>query len=70
MAFDGVEGVMTVGHLLSVITMILLLKPTLRNSRISSKIELSSSDNENQLVEDTSEGNETDEKNSKNEDTK
>lgn len=68
-AFDGVEGVMTVGHLLSVITMILLLKPTLRNSRISSKIELSSIDNENQLVEDTSKGSETEEKNSKNEDS-
>jgi|GEM_PF-3250772 len=68
-AFDGVKGVMTVGHLLSVITMILLLKPTLRNSRISSKIESSSSDNENQLFEDTSKGNETEEEKSKNEDS-
>ena len=37
-AFDGIDTVLIIGHFLSIITIIFLLKPTLRNSRISSDI--------------------------------
>lgn len=37
-AFDGVNTVLIIGHFLSILTMIFLLNPTLRNSRISSDI--------------------------------